>query len=328
MTDAPYLEQPELHTKAPFRSAILTYPGNFREALRQAEDPSKVLFGVAQGMPSVFVTKILASTKPDFIWFDVEHAMFDRLSLYDAVQAAQHHSEGKSMVIVRVPAKDLTVLSTALDAGAAGIVIPHCESAAEVKAMLDEIYYPPIGKRSFSPWTFTPGISDQSLYQGDSFNMGTSNRHIVVIAQIESVKGAENVEEIAALEGIGALMFGPGDFMADAGLPIKVGGEPHPIFAAAMGKFVAAGQKFNKPLFGAAMVSEMVPMMLKQGYRAIAVAFDMWGLANVVHGGLVKARGYAKEAGEERDREREREKEKGVVRLINGHGNGKPAAEP
>lgn len=80
--------------------------------------------------------------------------------------------------------------------------------------------------------------------------MGTSNRHIVVIAQIESVKGAENVDEIAALEGVGAIMFGPGDFMADAGLELKMGGEPHPTFAAAMGKFVAAGQKHGKPLFG------------------------------------------------------------------------------
>lgn len=80
--------------------------------------------------------------------------------------------------------------------------------------------------------------------------MGTSNRHLVVIAQIESVKGAENVDEIAAIEGVGALMFGPGDFMADAGIPLKIGGEPHPVFAAAMGKFVAASQKHNKPMFG------------------------------------------------------------------------------
>ncbi|KAK2623714.1 hypothetical protein QTJ16_006895 [Diplocarpon rosae] len=296
MTDRGYPSQPEIHVQAPFRSALLTYPGNLREALRQAgDDPSKTLFGVAQGIPSGFVTKVLASTKPDFIWFDVEHAMFDRLSLYDAVQAAQHHSEGKSMVIVRFPKKDVTILSTALDAGAAGIVIPHCESAHEVKALLDEIYYPPIGKRSFSPWTFTPGISDTSLYQGDPFNMETSNRHIVVIAQIESVKGAENVEEIAALEGVGALMFGPGDFMADAGLEIKIGGEPHPIFAAAMGKFVAAGQEYGKPLFGAAMVPEMVPMMIQQGYKAIAVAFDMWGLANVVNGNLQKGRDFARQ---------------------------------
>jgi 4-hydroxy-2-oxoheptanedioate aldolase len=45
--------------------------------------------------------------------------------------------------------------------------------------------------------------------------MGTSNNHTAIIAQIESVKGVENVEEIAALEHVSALMFGPGDFSAD-----------------------------------------------------------------------------------------------------------------
>jgi 4-hydroxy-2-oxoheptanedioate aldolase len=108
----------------------------------------------------------------------------------------------------------------------------------------------PIGKRSFSPWTFTPGITDTSLYKGDPFNMGTSNRHTAIFAQIESVKGVENVDEIAALEGVTGLMFGPGDYMADAGLPMQLGGEPHPTFVDAFGKFVAAGMKHGKPLIG------------------------------------------------------------------------------
>ncbi len=62
MTDKGYLEQPDLQVKAPYRSALLTYPGNFREALRQAqEDPQKAMFGVGHGIPSTFVTKVDAS---------------------------------------------------------------------------------------------------------------------------------------------------------------------------------------------------------------------------------------------------------------------------
>ena len=41
----------------------------------------------------------------------------------------------------------------------------------------------------------------------------------------------------------------------------------------------------------------MVPMMIQQGYRAIAVAFDMWGLSNLVHGSIAKGREYAQAAG-------------------------------
>jgi len=138
----PHSEQKDLHAVAPYRASMLTYPGNLRKALADAQaDASKTLMGVAHGIPSTFVTKIIASTKPDFIWIDVEHGMFNRLELHDAIHAAQHHSEGKSLVIVRVPKHDELSLSTALDAGAAGIVIPHCESAEEVKAFIKESFY-------------------------------------------------------------------------------------------------------------------------------------------------------------------------------------------
>jgi 4-hydroxy-2-oxoheptanedioate aldolase len=80
----PYSEQNALHTNAPYRSSLLTYPGNLRKALADAQaDASKTLLGVAHGIPSTFVTKLIASTKPDFIWIDVEHGMFNRLELYE-----------------------------------------------------------------------------------------------------------------------------------------------------------------------------------------------------------------------------------------------------
>jgi len=36
---------------------------------------------------------------------------------------------------------DVVSMATCLDAGAAGIVLPHCESAEEVQEILKEIYY-------------------------------------------------------------------------------------------------------------------------------------------------------------------------------------------
>ena len=45
------------------------------------------------------------------------------------------------MVVVRVPENDEVVLTTALDAGASAIVMPHTESAEEVKEMIQKMYY-------------------------------------------------------------------------------------------------------------------------------------------------------------------------------------------
>jgi 4-hydroxy-2-oxoheptanedioate aldolase len=95
------------------------------------------------------------------------------------------------------------------------------------------------------------------LYPGDNFNVTTSNRHICLIPQIESVKGIENAEEIAAVDGLAAMMFGPGDFMIDAGLPLKLGGEPHPKFLEAMTKFGAAAAKNNLPILAYATRSSL-----------------------------------------------------------------------
>lgn len=58
-----------------------------------------------------------------------------------SVQAAQHHSEGQTLVVVRVPKDDRVALSTALEAGASAIIIPHCESAKEVQDFIQETYF-------------------------------------------------------------------------------------------------------------------------------------------------------------------------------------------
>lgn len=289
--NTPYLQQPHLHTKAEHRAAVLTYPGNFREALKQAQaDPKKTLFGVAHGIASVAVTKVLASAKPDFIWIDYEHAVFDRSSLYDAIHAAQHHSEGKTLVVVRVPKGDAVGLATALDAGASAIVMPHTETAEEVREMIKETFYPPLGQRSFSPWTFTPGISNQSIYEGDEWNMKNSNNHVCLIPQIESVKGLKNIDEIASVEGISGLMFGPGDYSADAGINFSMSAPPPQNFLDAMGAFFAGAKRHNLPVFGGAQSPAMIPMMIQQGCCAIAVVFDYWGVAQMVHDGVKAAR--------------------------------------
>jgi 4-hydroxy-2-oxoheptanedioate aldolase len=77
--------------------------------------------------------------------------MCEMLIVVSTIHAVHHHSEGKSLVIVRVPKHDEISLTTALDAGAAGIIIPHCESAQEVKDMIKESFY---GNPSFPVITF------------------------------------------------------------------------------------------------------------------------------------------------------------------------------
>jgi 4-hydroxy-2-oxoheptanedioate aldolase len=80
-------------------------------------------------------------SKSELVIYHCEEWISDRKYCFSAVHAAQHHSEGRSMVIVRIPEHDEITLSTALDAGASGIVIPHCEDVEEIKKVVDATLY-------------------------------------------------------------------------------------------------------------------------------------------------------------------------------------------
>lgn len=136
--------------------------------------------------------------------------------------------------------------------------------------------------------------------KNDPFSVANSNNHICLIPQIESLKGIENAQEIAAVPGISALMFGIGDFMIDAGIDLNkvLTGEPDPVLGESLGKFGAAAAKNNLPIFGGAMSTEMIPTMIQNGYRAIAVQFDVWGFTKMVDAALVSGRQHAKDFAE------------------------------
>jgi 4-hydroxy-2-oxoheptanedioate aldolase len=40
----------------------------------------------------------------------------------------------------------------------------------------------------------------------------------------------------------------------------------------------------------------MIPMMLQQGYKALATTFDVWGVANMVKDGMTEARAVIEKA--------------------------------
>jgi hypothetical protein len=46
----------------------------------------------------------------------------------------------------------------------------------------------------------------------------------------------------------------------------------------------------------------MIPMMIDQGFGAIAVCMDTWGLAHLVYGGMAQGRVFAQQAGEAKEK--------------------------
>lgn len=137
-----YREAHKLHQNAAFRAARLHQPSNLVAAFAHVmEDPSRCLFGNCVGIPSIHVAKAVAVTGADWVWIDAEHTPFSRKELADVVQTINFHSEGTMFPVVRPPAGDHAILSTAIDAGAAGIIYPHVETAEQVRVLIDQCLY-------------------------------------------------------------------------------------------------------------------------------------------------------------------------------------------
>src|ERR1700687_3589635 len=93
---------------------------------------------------SVAVAEVMAEVRPDAIIFDMQHGLWDRRTLYEGFAAIR----GKSLPLVRVSENSATAIGDALDQGAAGVIVPLVETAAEAKAAVASAKYPPEGRRS------------------------------------------------------------------------------------------------------------------------------------------------------------------------------------
>jgi 4-hydroxy-2-oxoheptanedioate aldolase len=151
-------------------------------------------------------TERLAASGYDFLVLDAQHGLVDDravLSGLIAVEAARSvPGASGSAGVVRVAANDPTLIGRALDAGAAGVIVPLVSSAAEAAAAVRGTRYPPAGIRSFGPMRSGLRIGPQPP---------ESDASVVVLAMIETPGGLAEVAEIAATPGLDGLFVGPND---------------------------------------------------------------------------------------------------------------------
>ena len=97
---------------------------------------------------SSYVVEVLGSCGFDWICIDLQHGFAGVESLLPMVQAA---AITQTPALVRVPRLDAGMIGRALDAGAAGVIVPMVNSAAEARAAVAACRYPPDGIRSWGP---------------------------------------------------------------------------------------------------------------------------------------------------------------------------------
>jgi 2-keto-3-deoxy-L-rhamnonate aldolase RhmA len=166
--------------------------------------------GTFQIIASPTVTEVLAVAGADVIVADAEHAAFDMPILEQFVRAGEFRG---ASVVIRVPGIGLD-LSRALDTGAAGVVVPRVESAAEAEAIVRATRFPPMGARGIGPARATAYGLDILTYRA------AANDDLLVVAMIETRAGLDAVNEIVAVEGIDLIMVGPADLASSLGTTV------------------------------------------------------------------------------------------------------------
>lgn len=157
-------------------------------------------------------TERLAASGYDFLVLDAQHGLVDDravLSGLIAVEAGGSVPGSSAAVgVVRVAANEPALVGRALDAGAAGVVVPLVSSAAEAAAAVRATRYPPDGVRSYGPMRSGIRIGPAPA---------ESNASVVVLAMIETPGGLADVAEIAATPGLDGLFVGPNDLRLSLG---------------------------------------------------------------------------------------------------------------
>ena len=172
---------------------------------------------------SVGTVRILAREGVDFLFLDMEHALFDWETILTLVQTALLSDV---CPLVRVTDLSYPLVARALDTGAQGVIIPRIDDREQVEAAVSYAKYPPLGRRG-------AGGEGRIGYQRlDAATAVTrSNAETMVVVQIESVAGLRELDAIAAVPGLDVVCVGPQDLSISMGIPGDFG---HPEFVAAL----------------------------------------------------------------------------------------------
>lgn len=148
----------------------------------------------------------------DCFYMDLEHCT---ASLAETGQICAAAAAIGLPALVRVPAHDDPAITKLLDAGAAGIIAPHVDTAAQARAVVDACTFAPQGKRSASGPAFQFGYASMPLAEQAS----RVNAATLVVVMLETALAVRNAREIAAVPGVDLLLIGTNDLGLDLGIP-------------------------------------------------------------------------------------------------------------
>lgn len=219
--------------------------------------------GVWVGLADPYCAELAANAGFDWLLLDGEHAPNDLRSLLGQLQAVAPYA---CQVVIRPPVGDPVLIKQLLDIGAQTLLVPMVETAEQAQGLVAAMHYPPHGIRGVgaslaraSRWNGIPGYLDEADAQ------------MCLLVQVESVRGLENLDAIAAVEGVDGIFIGPADLSASMG---HRGAPGHPAVVAAIEDGIARIRRAGKAAGILATDEARARRYLELGCAFVAVGVD------------------------------------------------------
>lgn len=242
-----------------------------RERLRAGEPT----IGSFIGLGSPNVAELMAHAGFDWLVVETEHNALDTAEIQHMLMAMN----GTDVIpIVRLPSMSAVYVQRALDIGAMGIVVPLVRTAAEARAVVSATRYPPLGVRSFGALRASHYTYDNADY------FARANDHILTVFIIETREALENLDEIAAVDGVDVLFIGPAD------LSIALGESPvNPASAAldaAIERALEVGRRHGVAVGKGGSTPDDLRAMQARGFTWLAYGPDYFLLRAAIGAGM------------------------------------------
>jgi 4-hydroxy-2-oxoheptanedioate aldolase len=181
---------------------------NLGSALREG----KRVYGTVVVSPSPLWPEAIKALGLDFVFIDTEHIALDR---FQVSWMCRVYSNSNLAPLVRIPKVDEKTAAAFLDAGAEGIVAPYVETVEQVKRLVGAVKLRPIQGEQLKRL-----INETSELKGDLRRyIENNNINNVLIVNIESQEGINNLDEILAVPGLDGVLIGPHDLSCSLGVP-------------------------------------------------------------------------------------------------------------
>jgi 4-hydroxy-2-oxoheptanedioate aldolase len=171
----------------------------------------KPVFGVIAPNSDPIVAEVIGHIGFDFYMIDGEHGAIGPSEALSIVRGCE--SAGITP-LARVRSNDPKLLLQFLDAGVMGVMVPGLMNADDVRAFVDAVKYPPLGKRGLGPIRaadYMLGSIPQAEY------VTFANEETLVLPQFEDIRVLEHLREMVQVKGVDAFIIGPRDLAMSMG---------------------------------------------------------------------------------------------------------------